>query len=228
VDNAITDIPLRLSVDRSYDHVLAVAFGHLVDEKPADEYIFFSEVAALLLSEPDGEVIGFVVDGITEFEPDDMGELWEGPRFHVPALGLRSASPGEITTAALVAYPESSLATELFRIAVNEQGSPRTEQNWRDCLEAGDLRAHFGLGYTLCELGRHREAYAHLRYYTELVPRNAWAWCWLGRACKGVGDPAEAATAYRQALELENSGSSETEAAVCLRELDEAGGASAA
>ena len=60
---------------------------------------------------------------------------------------------------------------------------------WRWCLEAGDTKAHFGRGYTLCELGRYHEAYGHLRAYTEIVPRNAWAWSWLGQASEGIGEP---------------------------------------
>jgi len=40
------------------------------------------------------------------------------------------------------------------------------------------MRAHLGLGYTLCGQGLHREAYGHLRTYTEIVPRSPWAWSW--------------------------------------------------
>jgi len=36
-------------------------------------------------------------------------------------------------------------------------------------------------------LGRAREGYDALRRYTELTPHNAWAWCWLGRACAVMG-----------------------------------------
>ena len=31
------------------------------------------------------------------------------------------------------------------------------------------------------------DAYGHLRYYVELAPTNAWAWCWLGQACEQYG-----------------------------------------
>src|SRR4051794_27232828 len=46
--------------------------------------------------------------------------------------------------------------------------------------------AHFALGYTLYELGRFKEAYRHLRYYTEISPQGAWNWCWLGKAAQAV------------------------------------------
>src|SRR3712207_8978021 len=52
---------------------------------------------------------------------------------------------------------------------------------WRACLETGELKAHFGLGYTLVELERPREAFGHLVTYTALTPRNSWAWHWRDR-----------------------------------------------
>jgi hypothetical protein len=42
--------------------------------------------------------------------------------------------------------------------------------------------AHFALRYTVYELGRHREAYRHLRHYTEIAPHCSWNWCWYGKA----------------------------------------------
>ncbi len=50
---------------------------------------------------------------------------------------------------------------------------------------AGNLKAHFALGYTLSEQGRFQEAYRHLRLYTELAPHNAWAWNWFGQSLRG-------------------------------------------
>ena len=93
------------------------------------------------------------------------------------------------------------------------------EVAWRYCLGAGNLKAHFALGYTLCEQGRFREAYRHLRHYTELAPRNAWAWNWLGQACVGLGDVDEARGAFERAVELEEAGSFETDAFERLQQL---------
>ena len=45
----LTKIPLRLTVDRTNDHLLALAFGHVVDGKRDDEYLHLSDAAALLL-----------------------------------------------------------------------------------------------------------------------------------------------------------------------------------
>ncbi len=86
-------------------------------------------------------------------------------------------------------------------------------------LETGDSMAHYGLGYTLVELGRYREAYAHLRFYIELAPFKVWAWCWLGQAAAGLGSPEEARAAYVRALELEDAGGFETDASEMLEDL---------
>ena len=80
--------------------------------------------------------------------------------------------------------------------------------------------AHYGLGYTLVEVGQPLEAYAHLRHYVELEPTNSWAWCWLGRASAAAGRTGEARTAYRRALALEADGALETDASELLDELE--------
>jgi Flp pilus assembly protein TadD len=79
--------------------------------------------------------------------------------------------------------------------------------------------AHFGLGYTLYELGRFPEAYRHLRHYTEIAPCGGWNWCWLGRAAEAIGETGEARNAYERALALEDAGHEETDAAELLDAL---------
>ncbi len=59
------------------------------------------------------------------------------------------------------------------------------------------MTAHYGLGYTLIELGRPREAFGHLAMYTEICPRNAWAWACRGRAAQRMGETAEARRSYQ-------------------------------
>ena len=80
--------------------------------------------------------------------------------------------------------------------------------------------AHFGLGYTLYDLGRFKEAYRHLRRYTEISPCGGWNWCWLGKAAEAVGETAEARAAYERAIELESSGDQESDASELLEQLD--------
>ena len=70
------------------------------------------------------------------------------------------------------------------------------------------------------ELGRHHEAYRHLRYYAELAPAGAWNWCWYGKAAQAIGEIDEARRAYRRAIELEPS-DQETDAPELLADLDD-------
>jgi Flp pilus assembly protein TadD len=72
-------------------------------------------------------------------------------------------------------------------------------------------------------MGRYAEAYGHLRTYTEIVPRNAWAWSWRGQAAEGIGELGEAARCYRRALRLEQAGSYETDARERLAQLEQRG-----
>ncbi len=105
-----------------------------------------------------------------------------------------------------------------------EGDDEQAEIYWRACLAAGDPKAHFGLGYTLCDLGRPQEAYGHLLEYTRIVPRNGWAWTWLGQACEGIGEARQAARCYRHAIRLEDDGEGfETDAAERLERLQNRG-----
>ena len=83
------------------------------------------------------------------------------------------------------------------------------------------MRAHFGLGYTLCDLGRPAEAFGHLAMYTEICPRNSWAWVWRGRAARDMGELAEARSCFERAIRCEDEfGAAETDARDFLAALD--------
>ena len=222
--------PVRahLSLDPWWEQLTVLRFGSVWDGQPegcvgqfaADERLLF------LLEEPDGPAIGFMVSGPHEFEPDQFSDplIWEGPRFEVPVLGLPDASIGEIVLAVQGQFAEDEPTNDamFFHMAIDAAGEEDLEKEawcFRMALEAGEQKARYGLGYTLVELGRHREGYEHLRLYTELTPHNSWAWCWLGRACEGLGELGEAERAYRRAIELEEEGAYETDALEFLREL---------
>lgn len=224
MDVPITEKPLQLTVDRWMDWLIAIEFGHVIDGKCEDEYVTLDEDFRFVLSEPDGYLIGFVVDGFEAYDPVSEAEIWEDGPFDVPAifdvpvLGLEDASAGEITTLAGVFFEGiSTTDADLFHwaVEVDEAGEEKVRR-WQRCLASGNLKAHFGLGYSLCEIGCFHRAYSHLRRYTELVPRNSWAWCWLGQACVGCGDRDEARRAYEEALRLEREGSFRTNAAELL------------
>lgn len=225
-----TATPAHLSLHPGYDLLTVIAFGAVWDGQPPEQTLTLAEDERIgfLLDEPDGDtVIGFSVDEPHDVDPFEIGavELWDGPRFTVPVLGLADASVGEILLAVQGRFdrsePTNDVVNSSAAIAAKEESGPAAaEPYWRLCLEAGDMKGHFGLGYTLCDVGRPREGYDHLRVYTELTPHNAWAWCWLGRAAQDMGDPAEAAAAYRRAIELEEAGGFETDAAELLEALE--------
>src|SRR5262249_52135456 len=147
--------------------------------------------------------LGFVVKNWSEFDPHDpeLAQIWEEPLFDVPELGLRGVSAGEVILAAVPFLDgESTVNRHFFDQAVRYSRKPRKAVVfWRYCLQSGDVMAHFGLGYTLYDLGHYHEAYRHLRAYTEITPSNPWAWCWLGKAAQAIRETSEAEAAYRRA-----------------------------
>jgi tetratricopeptide (TPR) repeat protein len=212
---------LFLNHDAEYGWLIALEFGLTDDGQPSENWAPVGEEIAYLV---DGKrCVGFVVKNLEEFDPHDPDHeaIWQEPTFDVPALGLRGVTAGEIIVATNVFLDgESTVNRYLFDAAINAQRKPRKAVAiWRQCLQTGDVMAHYGLGYTLYELGNYHEAYGHLRAYTEITPSNAWAWCWFGKAAEAIGETAEAERAYRRALQLEEDGDNETDAAELLEQL---------
>ena len=193
---------LYLSRDTGLDYLSAVEFGRVTDGQPSSCWRPLSEYFAFYRAPRGRRDRGFMVRSFDNFDPHDpeVGEIWSGPRFAVPLLGLDSACAGEIILAARAHFgDEPSINRVYFQAGTALEGEEALAV-WRCCLEAGDGMAHFSIGYTLFELGRFREAYAHLRHYVELAPASAWNWCWLGKAAAAVGELDEARLAYRRAL----------------------------
>jgi tetratricopeptide (TPR) repeat protein len=216
---------LRISYDADLDVLIALTPTAVIDgelDHHADELLdgFF-----VYRRGPDARIIGFAcadAHGWDVLANDDTPEIWDGPRFAVPTLGLADASIGEIVLAAQTTFTASTPDVVLFDRAVEAGDASDWEESegwWRLCLATGDLRAHFGLGYTLVELGRPREAFGHLRVYSELVPGLAWAWLWRGRAAEDMGELREARSCYEHAVELEEAGGDETDAGERLAAL---------
>ncbi len=220
-----TRVPLHLTVNPFNDFLSAVEFGAVSDLKPADETVEIGEDFRFLTRSRGGPINGFEVRELAEFDPDAEGDvLWAGPKFGVPALGLRQATPAEIILAARATFTKLPTADECFfwsAVTAAEEGDrEQAADHWLSCIEAGGMRGHFGLGYTLCELDRPREGYAHLRFYTEIAPRNPWAWAWRGVACEGMDEVAEARRCYRRAMRLQFEAGLETFAEERLEQLD--------
>ena len=81
--------------------MLAIEFGEICDGKDPSEYVAITEDVAWVLRKPEGELIGFIAHGLEELDPEAIEELWDGPRFDVPVLGLRGALAGEVALSAL-------------------------------------------------------------------------------------------------------------------------------
>ena len=232
--SAATAVPLHLTVDPWWNLVTAIAYGRVDDGLPSEQMAALEEderIRFYLDAPASGPVIGFSVRELWELDIAELEspEIWDGPRFDVPTLALVSASVGEILLAIRGRFADGEPTADAmhFHSAIGtaaEDGEEITEfgpviDQWRLALEAGDMKALFGLGYTLVAAGRPREAYGLLRRYPELTPCNAWAWCWLGRACAAFGETREARGAYERAMACEREGSFETDAAEFLAQL---------
>jgi len=218
----VNDIRLYLNHLPDYDWLIALEFGRIDDGQPKDTWRGVSEHIGFLLDEPGGREVGFKLTSLSTFDEEarDLDEVWDGPRFHVPQIGLGAATIGETVLAARALFGEEpTINRAYFSLGVNSEGTEALD-HWLSCLEAGDCMAHFALGYTLYDLGRFHEAYRHLRYYAELAPAGSWNWCWYGKAAQAIGEIDEARRAYRRAIELEPS-DQETDAPELLAELDQ-------
>jgi tetratricopeptide (TPR) repeat protein len=216
---------LYISRDTAYDWLTALEFGVTDDGQPSGCWHPVSDDIAYLHDAPDGagRCLGFALKRFSYFDPHDeeLAALWTGPRFDVPVLGLHNATAGEIAVATeSFLQGESTLNRHLFHQAIDAAGDSDTAlERWRYCLETGDVMAHYSLGYTFFDAGYFREAYRHLRAYTEIAPTNAWGWCWFGKAAAALGQNHEAIAAFNRALQLEDDSNHETEAADLLDEL---------
>jgi len=215
---------LYLSQEPGLDLLSAVEFGRVDDAQPAERWIGVGAggKVGLLHQAPGGRCVGFVVTDASAYDPDDPvnAELWERPRFDVPALGLTDVPPNAVIVATWALYGRGvrTVNRELFSDAINADGEQALEC-WLLCLQAGDSMAHYALGYTLLELGRLPEAYRHLRHYTEIAPGSAWSWCFYGRAAAAVGESESARVAFETAVAMDADG--ETDARELLDAFDE-------
>jgi tetratricopeptide (TPR) repeat protein len=214
---------LYLNHIAAFDWLIALEFGRVDDGQPSDHWEGVSEKFGFLRESPDGEIVGFKIVDYSEFDPHlpDVADIWTQAHFEVPVLGLPHASAGEIILAARALLAEvETINRTYFSAAIDARDDPHKALDlWLACLQAGDCMAHFALGYTLYALGRHHEAYRHLRYYTEIAPAGAWNWCWRGKAAEAIGETDEARTSYLRAIELEDD-EVETDAEELLAELE--------
>jgi tetratricopeptide (TPR) repeat protein len=186
-------------------NITPTKIGQVENAQPKHHWREVNDSFAYILSHAGGPEMGFKIIDFSKFDPEgpEVSEIWEAPRFDVPTLGLRDSTAGEIVLAARPFLGGRSTINRVFFNRAMQAEGVEAEELWRYCLQTGDLMAHYGLGYTLYDLGRYQEAYRHLRAYTELVPADGWAWCWLGKACEAMGELEEARSTYEKAIELD-------------------------
>ncbi len=196
---------LYLNFAAEFDWLTALAFGRVDEAQPFENWQSVSPQFGYLHEEPGGRALGFKVVQFSRFdiEAAEVAEIWDDPHFDAPTLGLRNASAGEIVMATRALFGHHrSVNRGLFEAAIECDG-PEGLAYWVACLQSGDSTAHLGLGESLHEAGRHKEAYRHLRYYVEIAPMSPWGWCGLGQTCEALGEPSEARAAYARTIELE-------------------------
>lgn len=211
---------LFISQDADDGWLTALEFGLVDDGQPAERWTSVGERVRLLYDEDGERCLGFRVSRVRQYDPEAPGyeELWDGPRFDVPALGLTDVPPNAILVATRALFGTATTVNrELFDLGTKAQGEAALRR-WLRCLQSGDSMAHYGIGYSLYDLGRHQEAYRHLRHYAELAPYEPWTWAWYGRAAAAIGETVEARSALARAAELDEE--RETDALELLDELD--------
>lgn len=213
---------LTLSIDAAYDWLCCKEFGFVDDGIPLDCWNeLVDERVALMVHPHTRGTVGFTVLEWETFDAAEHDELFDTDlRFSVPQLGLGNATVGEICLAAKAWLGvEPTLNRAYFHTAMAAPTPAKAIETWLLCLEAGELEAHYALGYTYFELGDFRASYRHLRGYTELAPWNGWGWCWYGKASTALGELGDARAAFAKAVELEEAGGHETDAAELLEDL---------
>jgi len=127
---------LNISRDVDYDYLSALEFGRVVDGQIGDAWRVLEDQVGLLYERE--RCLGLHVNDFSDLDPEADGfeELWTGPRFDVPQLGLVKASAGEVCVAAKAQYAdEPTLNRRYFDFAVAAGSEDRHEdaaELWRE------------------------------------------------------------------------------------------------
>ena len=130
---------LNISRDVDYDYLSALEYGRVVDGQLGDAWRVLEDQVGLLYERE--RCLGFHVNDFSDLDPEADGfeELWTGPRFDVPQLGLAKASAGEVCVAAKAQYADTpTLNRRYFDSAVaagsedrHEDAADLGERAWR-------------------------------------------------------------------------------------------------
>ncbi len=129
-----TGTPAHLTVDPVWDLATVIEFGSVWDGQPSELQLALEEDERLgfLLRESTGPVIGFRVHEPHDLDPETLEawEVWDGPRFSLPQLGLHGVSIGEILLAVRARYGREEPTNDAFyfhlAISTKEEGGGPT------------------------------------------------------------------------------------------------------
>jgi hypothetical protein len=162
--------------------------------------------------------VGVSVLGLSVIDVEKSPELWGGPRFDVPILGLRAAGVGEMILAARALFRGRSSVSQAFVLEAAEATGEEAVEIWRCCHEAGDMRRTTGSA-GLCTRSATTVRPTDICATTPSSRRSWWGY---GRTAQALGLEGEARGAYRRAVDLEDAGGPVTGARARLAELEEA------
>ncbi len=213
---------VRVSYDAGCDWLEVLPHGFALDGQGDDWFIPVDAHLRYVRAGPHGAIVGFCIRPLSRWHRAAAPHRdVDGPLFEALDLDLRRATATTIANVAAVRWTERSTPDRiLFDAACAADREDDAVTLWLAVLALGDDRAYYGLGTTLCSLGRYPEAHDCLREYARMVPDNAWAWSWLGRACEGRDDEEGARQAYESAVRIERDGGFSTDAPRLLRGLD--------
>src|SRR3954451_11990159 len=116
---------LYISHAAELDWLTALEFGRVDDGQPAENWRAVADRVGFLHERPGGRVLGFKVLGFSELDVDRpaLAEIWSGPRFDAPLLGLTDACAGEIIVAARAHFGDRpSVNRVYFQLATCASG----------------------------------------------------------------------------------------------------------
>ena len=219
----LTDVPALLSLTPWKELLEITEYGCVWDGQPEEQLRVIEDERVAFVVDDRGRAIAAAVRQPFDLEPLEIPGIWDEPRFVIPALGPEELSIGEILLLVHARYRPDEPTNDALHfqagIEAQDENPELALSMFKLALEAGDMKGHYGAGYTLLGQGIAREAAEHLGIYTRLTPFNAWAWCWLGKAQAELGELCAARASFERALEAESAGGFETDAAELLDRL---------
>lgn len=201
---AVTPHPLHLTVDPWWDTLHCLAFGAVSDGIAADQRLVADGCELIfVVADPEaGPVLGFEIGGLADFMlPEEDPEVWDGPRFDVPRLGLVGASAGEIVLAVRAQFGRDPTPTRCISTPRWRRGRCRTPSRtgswrWMPATCARTSASATPLSRSAVPIARTRTC------------------------CEALDRISEARTAYEHAIAVEALCDMDTDAAERLARLD--------